>query len=49
MSFLSKCGRCKKRKLIVKKRIYKIDGGVVITSQHELCRKCYKGIKKILD
>ena len=46
MKIFGICNACKKRKFIVKKRSYKHSNLGTITSNNNLCRKCFKAIKK---
>lgn len=47
MSFLTNCSSCNKFKFYVRKRKYKTKYTGKITSNGELCGKCYKEIKKL--
>lgn len=50
MKLFSKCNACHKKHFIVKKRTYKVKQiNQEITSQGELCRGCYKNIKKMIS
>lgn len=50
MKLLTKCPSCAKYRLFIKKRKYAINKANVgiVTSQRELCGKCYKTIKEML-
>lgn len=51
MTFFKRCEKCHKNKFYVAKREYKIAKLSIypVTSNSELCRKCYKEIKKIVE
>lgn len=45
MKIIGKCGSCKKTRAFVRKRRYNVTRAGLITSQNELCGKCFEGIK----
>lgn len=47
MSFFKKCPFCKKRRIYIAKRKIELPTKLKITSEKEMCRKCYKQIKNI--
>lgn len=49
MKLYARCPGCRKNKLFLKKRVYKHKHAGVITSQDEVCRGCYKKLKKTLE
>ncbi len=48
MKILNKCQVCKKRKLFIKHRSFKIKAAGLIVSKDEMCGDCQDNIKKAL-
>lgn len=48
MKIYSACEACKKKKFFIRKRVYKHKIAGKITSQSELCGKCYEAISKMI-
>ncbi len=47
MKIFALCECCGRKALFIQKRTYVIPHVGTATSQREICRKCYTGIKKI--
>lgn len=45
MKLIATCQVCRKRRLLVRRRVFRHAIAGEIVSQSEMCRTCYKGIK----
>ena len=49
MKLFSKCMGCKQVKVVVRVRKYKSKIAGILTSKDEVCRECYRRIKKLIS
>lgn len=47
-SLFKKCSGCKKRKLLIRPRVYKLQKVGAVTSEGLLCGACYSKIRKAI-